>query len=695
VSRTEVKTPLEAAHEYRRRGWAVLPLASREKFPTLPAWTSLQLHDAELPEYFGNDANLGIVLGSRSGGLCDVDLDAPEAISVADFFLAPTDLIFGRASKPNSHRLYFVEPNHPLARPRPQKFAAPDGSTLVELRGDGQQTAFPPSIHPTGEIYEFFSNGEAASVPGSDLLHAVSCVAAAALLARQWPRPGRRNDAANAVAGMLMRAAWSAQQAGNFVEAVATAAGDDEVRQRVRDVISTAKRLAARRTATGTPTLAQIMGDTVVKKVREWLGFSSHLEVSVASPEFAVSGASWPEPLAPEAFYGLAGEIVRAIEPHSEADPAALLIQLLAAFGNVTGRGPFFRVERHDHHANLFVLIVGATAKGRKGTSWFQVVDLFARADRVWASTRIHGGTGSGEGVIWHVRDQIMKGDKVVEEGVDDKRLLLLESEFAQVLAVVKREGNTVSEVLRRAWDGTPLQTLTKNSPARATDAHISLVGHITADELLRHLDKTEIANGLLNRFILVCARRSKMLPEGGSLSEEGSAALAKKVRAAVEFSPERRELTRDASARQLWREIYGDLSEGRAGLFGSVISRAEAQVLRLSMLYALLDRSPFIRREHLMAAVALWQYAESSASYIFGEALGDAVADEILRALRANPGGLTRSQVRDLFGRNKTESQIDRAVAILLNHHLIEMRTDATGGRPAQRLVARVYVTT
>jgi hypothetical protein len=401
-------------------------------------------------------------------------------------------------------------------------------------------------------------------------------------------------------------------------------------------------------------------------------------------------GARWPESLAAEAFHGLAGEIVRAIEPHSESDPAALLLQFLVAFGNSIGRGPRFLVEGHFHYTNLFCLIVGQTSRGRKGTSWAQVREIFSLIDPLWASTRIHGGIGSGEGIIAKVQDPILRGEKLIEEGSTDKRLLLLETEFAQVLAVAKREGGTASEVLRRAWDGSTLQMLVRHSPAIATGAIISLVGHITKDELLRHLDQTEIANGLMNRFLFCCARRSKCLPEGGSFSTEEVDPLVEKLRRAAEFARKTEKMDRDEGARTLWRTIYPKLTEDHAGLFGAIISRSEAQVLRLSMIFALLDSSTIIRAEHLIAALAVWQFCEGSARHIFGGSLGDPVADEILRALRATPGGLTRSEIREIFQRNKSSDEITRAVDVLLRFGLIEIRTEETSGRPAQRLTAR-----
>lgn len=412
-------------------------------------------------------------------------------------------------------------------------------------------------------------------------------------------------------------------------------------------------------------------------------------------PQAAWELGKWPEPLAVKAFHGFAGEVVCAIEPHSEADPAALLVQFLIAFGNIIGRGSFFTVEDTEHYCNVYALIVGDTSKARKGTSWARITRLFNRLeDDRWADLRIRGGIGSGEGIIEQVRDPVMKGNELEDAGADDKRLMLSETEFAQVLAVNRREGSTASEVLRRGWDGMTLQTLTRKKNAlKASGAHVSLVGHITRAELLSHLDQTEIANGLMNRFLFCCAKRSKYLPDGGAMSKEEISLLAQKLAVAVEFGKESRELRRDEEARKLWHEIYSELSEGRPGLFGALIARSEAQVLRLSMLYALLDRSDAIRREHLEAALALWRYCEDSARQVFGDALGNPIADEILRALRAKPEGMTRTEINGLFTGNRKASEIAQGLTILLQNGLASPQTQASvprGGRPVERWFAK-----
>src|SRR5262249_6345107 len=161
----------------------------------------------------------------------------------------------------------------------------------------------------------------------------------------------------------------------------------------------------------------------------------------------------------------------------------------------------------------------------------------------------------SGEGLIWAVRDAIhgrspirQKGRVVgyedVEEdpGIADKRLLVFEPEFASTLRVMAREGSTLSPVGRQAWDTGTLRVLTQQHSARGQYAHISIIGHVTKDELLRYLDRTEAANGFINRYLIVCARRARVLPEGGRLHELDLQPLFDEVRRAVEWSRGRTE---------------------------------------------------------------------------------------------------------------------------------------------------------
>jgi hypothetical protein len=425
-------------------------------------------------------------------------------------------------------------------------------------------------------------------------------------------------------------------------------------------------------------------------------------EQANASPvTVAVSG--WPEPAAEIAFHGLAGDLVRLIEEHTEADPIALLGQFLVAFGNAIGRAAHFIAEADRHYTNLFVALVGRTAKGRKGSSLGQILGPLSTVDPDWAKWAIQGGLASGEGLIWAVRDPIEKTQPVkekgriksyetviVDEGVSDKRLLVVESEFASVIKVIAREGNILSAVIRQAWDSGSLRVMTKNSPAKSTDAHISIIGHITRDELLRYLHATETANGFANRFLWLCVRRSKMLPDGGQMESVDFGPFISRLRETISFASQVGHMKRDEEARQFWCSVYPDLSEGQPGLLGAVTSRAEAQVMRLACLYALLDRSAVIRLAHLEAALALWRYAENSARFIFGQAMGDPVADDILRALKeAGEAGLTQNQLNELFSGHVKSGVLSQALTALIEAGRVvsqEEPSGARGGRPARR---------
>ena len=193
-------------------------------------------------------------------------------------------------------------------------------------------------------------------------------------------------------------------------------------------------------------------------------------------------------------------------------------------FGSAVGRAPYFPVEADTHHMNLFVCLVGMTSKGRKGTSAGHPRRLLKTIDPAWGAHVVRG-LSSGEGVIWHVRDAVhgknKKGEDVtVDEGVDDKRLCILETEFARGLAKMGQEGNVLSSVLRQAWDDGDLNTLVsgrQKSPVKTTNAHVSVIAHITAEELQRLLTDTEKANGLGNRFFVGLCQALKLLPGVGA----------------------------------------------------------------------------------------------------------------------------------------------------------------------------------
>jgi hypothetical protein len=409
------------------------------------------------------------------------------------------------------------------------------------------------------------------------------------------------------------------------------------------------------------------------------------------------SGKAWPAPMGEEAFHGPAGDFVRLIRNSTEADDAALLTGLLAGAGCMMGRDSYFRVEDTTHAPNLFVCVVGDSAKARKGTAGDRVLRMLERVDAEFVKNNRVGGLSSGEGLIHAIRDsrseEVEVKEKglpprteiqIVDHGVIDKRLLVLESEFAQGLQAAGREGNILSPILRDCWDGKTLRVLARSNKDRASNPHVSILANITIEELQRLLTSNDKGNGFANRFLWCCARRSKLLAHGGARIDEAALdELASRIRSAVEFAHTAGEIGWDAEAYTAWSTLYERLSASATGLFGTMTARADAQCRRLALVYALLDRSHQVRIEHLRAALEVWSFSEDSVRHIFGDATGDDIADSVLKLLVTSSDGMTTTEIHQSFGRHKTSEQLRRALSLLQERGLVATRRQETGGAP------------
>jgi hypothetical protein len=383
------------------------------------------------------------------------------------------------------------------------------------------------------------------------------------------------------------------------------------------------------------------------------------------------------------AYVGLPGEFVKAVAPYSEADAVGLLLHVLVGGGCLIGPGPHALVEHTQHPARLNVVLVGSTGTGRKGTAWSIPRYLFSCVDIDWTKTRVRSGLSSGEGMIYQVRDA--DGE---DPGEPDKRLLIIEPEFASALTAMERQGNVLSPKIRDAWDHGTLSPMTKRDRLTATGAHIAIIGHISPDELLRSLSATDRANGFANRFLFALVKRSKLIPDGEGAPRSILAPYFTRFTRTLKAArtPHCRRRDRDAAA--LWAKVYPHLESDLGGLTGAILARGAAQVLRLSLLYSLLDeaeikqRGPAIRVPHLLAALAVWDYCKSSVVQIFGDALGDAVADRLLRAIKESPQ--TDTELYAVLGRHDSGRK-DPALDLLVRVGRVHAIKVSTAGRPVR----------
>jgi len=414
--------------------------------------------------------------------------------------------------------------------------------------------------------------------------------------------------------------------------------------------------------------------------------------------------------MAQAAFTGPLGAVALGLEPQSETCREALLFETILFFGSAIGRTAYFPVGRSRHYANEFGALVGPTSRARKGTVRDIAVDVVGAADPTWAQDSVIGGATSGEGIIAAVRDphsrrrkatkkeladidlthQIDDDGYLVEEvdpGVGDKRRVFDEGELSAVFKVAIRDGNTLSERLRTFFDKGIGQIINKNSPMKATDAHVSINGHITLEELRARLTELDAANGWGNRFLYCATRRVQRLP-GTTIADIDVERLAVPLGDAIAWAREHEPRLgwQRPAAWERWCAFYNSVPDDVLGLVGALTARSEAHVTRLALIYAVADRSELIELAHLEAALAVWDYCQRTVAWVWQGRIGNPDADRILDSLRgAGHTGLSRTSIRNLFSGDKTVAAIDEALALLTDRELAASRMISTGGRPAQ----------
>ena len=416
-----------------------------------------------------------------------------------------------------------------------------------------------------------------------------------------------------------------------------------------------------------------------------------------------------PPVMAQEGFPDLVRAIVTAACANSEAHPVAVAANVMGLFCCAVGRVAFQRIGDGKVHARPFLLVIGKSGKARKGTAELTPREVARRADGILRKRhnskdrlRIHaGGLSTGEGVGYAIRDPRQPDEKTGkggDVGVNDKRLMVIESEFANVLAQAKREGNILSPTVRNLFDGRDIEPLTKTSQLTATSPHVVIIGHITGHELREKSTENDAANGLLNRFMMLHVHRPKLValpePTAESVLNELAERLADSIDYATKGDPHHNnshEITLSDEAKEFWCELYPQISRERDGKAGSLMARSEVYARLLAMVFCLMDRRSEIEPCDLQAAVAWVEYWQQSITYVFltgeDEEELDTFTLSVLALVNTRPG-IKLSELQDHWNRKRIP-EVRASLETLLNMPLppIEMRQDKkTGGRVAQQ---------
>lgn len=424
-----------------------------------------------------------------------------------------------------------------------------------------------------------------------------------------------------------------------------------------------------------TNTVASCAGET---------GATSDFHEQEIVDEFADLHRNAPKP-DPACLYGLIGDIARAGSADTEANPFAIAAAAIAYLGAAVGRGPYMTVGDDWHHANLFMQHVGRSARGRKGTAKKLVLRL-AKAVKTMdehLAPQIHrGGLSTREGLALLIHDGWKEGKNEVP-AIEDKRLLVVESEFANILHQSGRNGNTLSPALRDTWDGVSIKPATKTSRVWASNPHVAMIADVTPSELLDLMHSRELSNGFANRFIFIWAEGDKVNPFPKPTPQPVVDALAQRIAEVLRFAGADRHVERDVlrvelshEAATLYARLYrGELRDRSAGeRIAGLLDRRAPAFLRLAMLFALTDQSTTVQAVHVQAALAWVRYWVDSVKFIFQSAMDEVGAaavtdtgDKIVAYLNQH-GQATRSELtKSCFGGHVSKDRIDKALDELL----------------------------
>jgi hypothetical protein len=385
-------------------------------------------------------------------------------------------------------------------------------------------------------------------------------------------------------------------------------------------------------------------------------------------------------------LYGLVGEVARAAcAANKEVNPHAAALAFMTVLAAGLGRGCYLAIGDDWHHPRLFALHAGRSGRGRKGTSTKLATRIARAMDERHpdvAFQRHSGGLSSREGLVMKIHDGYKEGKSEVEP-IHDKRLWILESEFANTLHQTGREGNTLSAALRDAWDGTSIKPATKTAPVYASKPHINLLGHITPSELVDMMKSRELSNGFANRFMMIWAEQGELDPFPSYTPKETIDALADRLADVLRFAQADRFADRDHTRLQLdpeaakrYAALYRGEFQDRSGgeLVTGLLVRRAPYLLRLAMLFALTDKAVTIEVRHLESALHWVRFWADSVRYIFASAAQEAAFEKTQDAAQriitflGERGEATRTQLtRECFMGRVSRDVLDAAIDDLL----------------------------
>jgi Primase C terminal 2 (PriCT-2)/Protein of unknown function (DUF3987) len=430
---------------------------------------------------------------------------------------------------------------------------------------------------------------------------------------------------------------------------------------------------------------------------------SEILAAQVQAPKVQVKTAAAPDLAAPM-FYGPLGEVVRKIDPLTEADPRGVMTCLLVMLGNWIGRRYYLAAGADRHFPAQQTLLVGKSALARKGTAGNLAKAAMEVFDPDWVKNNVFHAVNSGQGIAYTVKGL---DERVKESGrsLGDKRALFRIDEFADALKKAQQKDNTILQTLRVAWDGGTLENTSISRNLRVSDATISVIGMITEAELRELIDPAQLATGSYNRINFCMVERSKVLRGHPPTITDAHLSGMRELREAVDglqskitfvtkgmsepitLAPEGipAPIKLSDAASEMAVELKARWETEGANWVEQANTRSYVHILRYALIYAVADASPKIEPAHLTAAEDLVRYFAEGIRQQATAELSDKIAERILTHMREAPDeALSRSDIScAVFQRNVGAKDLENAISQLEKLGLIRKYLVETKGRP------------
>lgn len=388
-----------------------------------------------------------------------------------------------------------------------------------------------------------------------------------------------------------------------------------------------------------------------------------------------------------ECFFGVAGLLANESAPQVGVSREAVLFQLLIFIGNMCEHKFHFNLGGSKLYLNDYLLIVGETSKAKKGTSLKTVKYFIEKINEEYYKTCIRTGVNSGEGLVNAVRDRVISLEEkkngeiketVLDEGGKSKTALFIEPEFSRLMKSGKRDGNTSTEILRQAWDGDYLEVVVKKDSCSSSDHHISMIGHITQNEFEFLNSNVDSTNGYLNRFLFCRIFNGSPVPLPKSF-DSLSFSFMPRLFSVIAFirNTGTEELKLEESAISFWEEIYSDFFYSPDDGFSELMARTPTHILKVAMIFSVLDCSYCISKDHLISAKAIVDYSNDSIRFIFSSPSKKKNNNErkVVEYISKKDGSVMRSEVmRELFNKKIKALELDGLKDSLILQNLIRV---------------------